>query len=270
MPAIRGITVSVNYAPLLAITLVQNMRHLSSCLVITSPDDEDTKEVARSVPGVTVFETDAFTRPGIDGTKPLMNKGLAIEEGFDVLGREGLLLIWDADCLFPSEIPFEHIRPGFLHGCKRRILEDPTKWTPDLDWRMCQPSHDGSPVGFFQLFHADDPLLRDKRPWYDVTFAHAGGGDAYFITHWPREKQRMLPMEVLHLGPKDRHWFGTSQEAQDMMGRFVTENGWGRAARQFTPEQVARAAEPVNRVTVPGYPASTYELPFVVRSRKGS
>ena len=34
---IRGITISVNYAPLLAVTLPRNMRHLSECVVVTSP-----------------------------------------------------------------------------------------------------------------------------------------------------------------------------------------------------------------------------------------
>jgi hypothetical protein len=48
--------------------------------------------------------------------------------------------------------------------------------------------------------------------------------------HWSYMRHELLSMEVLHLGPRDRHWFSTSPEAQDMMDGFVIRNGWIRAA----------------------------------------
>jgi hypothetical protein len=230
--------------------------------VVTSPEDEETQAVARSVPGVRLHVTDGFTRHGAH-----FNKGLCVETCLDEMGRAGWLAIWDADCLWPDSVPLERLVHGHLHGATRRILEDPSKWHPGLNWNVAPPSRDGGPIGFTQIFAADDPVLQGKPYWYDPTFAHAGGGDARFIEHWPKAKHVILPMEVLHLGPKDSHWFGTDPAAKDMMAAFVTRNGWTRAAAKFTPEQVARAPAFVERVDVPGYAKSEYELPFVRRAQ---
>jgi hypothetical protein len=263
MPAIRGITISVGYASTLAVCLPRNMRHLTECLVVTSPEDAATQAVAASVPGVRVLVSDAGTRHGAR-----FNKGLLMEEGFDALGREGWLLILDADILLPDHLPLDHLRPTRLHGARRRVLDDPAAWSPELDWRTCAVHRDGGAIGFFQAFHADDPALKGKSPWYDVTFAHAGGGDAYFMGHWPGINRVVLPLEVLHLGTPDRNWFGVDAEGRDLMARFVHQNGWRRAMAKHSPEAVARAGEVVDRVEVPGYPSSSFELPFVRRAKE--
>ncbi len=263
MPAIRGITISVGYADLLRVTLVRNLRHLTECLVVTTPEDEATKAVAASVPGVRILETDAFTRHGAR-----FNKGLAMEEGFDALGRHGFVLIWDADILLPDVMPVQDIKPNAIHGCRRRILENPESWRPDLNWNVAPHAKDGGPIGFFQLFHAEYPALASKRPWYDVSFAHAGGGDAYFIGHWDAGKRVVLPFDVLHLGLPDRNWFGTHQEGRDLMARYVTENNWRRGIKYVEPGAVERAGELPGRIEVPGYAPSTYELPFERRAQQ--
>ena len=262
MLEIRGLTVSVNYADKLAITLHRNMRHMVSCLVVTSHDDHATQAVARSVPGVHLSITDAFTRHGA-----AFNKGYAIELSLDVLGREGWILIHDSDILFPDVMPLDRIRPTALHGCRRRILENPSKWSPEMRWDEIPQSRDGSPIGFFQLFHADDPAIRDKRPWYDPTFAHAGGGDAYFMTHWSQHNHVILPFDVLHLGPRDTNWFGTDPKARDTMAAFVVRNGWGRSHPNVDHTAVERVGEITERVQVPGYEPTGFELPFVQRAR---
>lgn len=264
MPEIRGITVSVGpwYADLLRITLPRNMRHMNKCVVITAPGDPSIL-VASEVPGVRVFETDAFTRHGA-----VFNKGLAVEEGFGFLGREGWLWVWDADIVFPDTIPFGLLRPNCIHGMRRRILNDPGAWSPSLDWRSLPRWPDGGPIGFCQIANADVEPLKSRRPWYDVSFPHAGGCDAAFMELWPRERWRTLPTDCLHLGPTDSNWFSTSEEGRNMMAKFVTENGWTRAAAKFTAEQISRAGELPGRVHVPGYPLSKYELPFVKQAQQ--
>lgn len=263
MTPIRGITISVNYGPLLSITLPRNLRHLASCVVVTSPDDEHTQAVARSLPGVRPVVTDAATRHGA-----CFNKGLMFEEAWDAVGRDGWWLIWDADCLFHEEMDLSACQTGRLYGARRRILEDPSRWTPDLDWRACPYSRDGGPIGYFQLFHGDDPAIKDKRPWYDVSFAHAGGGDAYFMGHWTNDKRCVLPIDVLHLGPKDTHWFGTDPAAKKVMEAFIVRNGWHRSHPRVDLKAPEKVGEIVERVDVPGYEKSTFELPFVRRAQQ--
>lgn len=260
---LRGITVSVGYASTLAITLPRNIRHAAEWIVATSPEDRDTAAVVESVPGARLFVTDAFTRHGAR-----FNKGLALEECFDFAERTGRLLILDADILLPPVLDLKGYREGQLHGASRRILEDPSQWREDLDWRSCPRWRDGGPIGFFQLFDAESPHVRDRRPWYDVSFAHAGGGDAYFMDLFPSPYRRMLPIDVLHLGPVDRNWFGTDEESRRIMDAFVIRNGWHRAAQGRDREAAASVGEIVERVSVPGYPPSGYELPFVRRAQR--
>ncbi len=264
MPAIRGLTVAVGewYARTLEICLVRNMRHFTEILVVTTPDDHEVKRVAAAVPGVRIYETTDFYAHGAR-----FNKGLCLERAFDVLGRHGWLAVLDSDILLPDSLPLERLEFGKLHGARRRILEDPSAWSPELDWSKCRVNNDGGPIGHTQIFAAEDPHLQGKPYWYDPSFAHAGGGDAAFLGHWPKAKLAMLPMDVLHLGPTDAHWFGTSPEAKDLMAKFVTLNGWRRAMAKVRPEQVERAGELVERVDVPGYGISDFELPFVKRAQ---
>lgn len=268
MPAMRGITIAVGewYARTLEICLARNMRHLSECLVVTAPGEDLVKSVVERVPGARIFETDAFTRPDANGQKPRFNKGLAMEEGLDALVREGWIWIWDADCLFPDSVPLELLKPGHLHGCYRRILEDPTRWRPNLEWSACPRTKDGGPIGYTQIFQAEDPMLR-RRPWYDVSFGHAGGGDAFFLRLWPRGRHVILPFDVLHLGTRDTNWFGTSPEGREIMAAFIVRNGWLRRNPQVDRSAVERVTEIVDRLEVPGYAPSTFELPFVQRTR---
>lgn len=264
MPELRGITVSVGYGDLLAITLPRNARYFAECLVVTSPEDERTRAVVESIPNARLYVTDAHRRHGAR-----FNKGLSLELGFDELGRQGWICIWDADCLFPDILPLDRIRPGQIYGAKRRTLEDPGQWSPEFRWSQARPEPDSAPIGFFQLFHADDPAIRDKRPWYDVSFAHAAGGDAYFLAHWPRPNRKRLPLEVLHLGKPDRNWFGVDDEGRALMAKYVHRYGWHRGMKHFPSEAAELAGELPGRIEVPGYAPSSFELPFERRARHG-
>jgi hypothetical protein len=261
LDGLRGITVSVGYAPLLRLTLPRNMAHLAECWVVTSPEDEHTQYVACSVPGVQVHVTDAFTRH-----QARMNKGLALEECFDQMGRHGWCLIHDADILFPEAMPLDDLQPDRLYGCRRRILEDPAKWHPCLNWRSCPVSSDNAPIGYWQLFHAD--AIKDKWPWYGVNFPHAGGGDAEFLSHWTADKRTVLPFDVLHLGKTDRHWFGLDQTGIDMMAAYVYRMCWRGAMRKHDPKAVERVGELPDRIEVPGYPMSDFMMPFERRVKQ--
>jgi hypothetical protein len=257
----RGIVVCVNYDDLLNITLVRNMRFFEECVVVTSPTDERTKKLASSIPNVRVFETDAFYRFGAK-----FNKGLAIEEGFEFLGREGWILIWDADTLFPSEMDLSAITPGRLYGARRYILDNPKQWHEELNWASLPVSNDKSFPGYFQLFHASDPTI-SQLPWYDVTFGHAGGGDGYFESRWKSFVKVRLPFKVLHLGPRDTNWFGRASPRTDSvtiedashhlkeMQDFLVFKGWRKPLPGRT--DVTKYEE---KVVVPGMPPSGYKL----------
>jgi len=208
MIPIKGLVVCVDYDDYLRHTLRRNARHMTEILVVTSQSDTRTHEVVRSIPSARCYKTDAFTR----GQKRF-NKGAAIEEAFEVLGRDGWILVWDADIVLPSSLNLPPLAPSMLYGARRRISKDSTLW-PEQEWReRCPLSREAGLPGFFQLFHGS--ALYDVRPWYGTESNHAGIGDAKFQNHWPSERKQVLPLEVLHLGPRDTNWFGRASPRLD-------------------------------------------------------
>jgi len=229
---VRGLVVCVQYDDILSITLPRNMQHLDDCLVVTSPADKDTQRLADSL-GAKWFATDAFYR-----NSARLNKGLAIEQAFDALGH-GWILIWDADILLPFSLPDFQPRLGCLYTARRRILTDYSQWRSHLvDWSGLPLRPENHFYGYFQLFHADDPVLK-SRPWYGIDYTHAGGGDDVFQKRWPANRKLRPPFEVLHLGPCDANWFGrvtprldgatieAASERRRTMQTYLRSKGWG-------------------------------------------
>jgi len=205
----KAITVSVDYADYLALTLPVTSRHFKEVLVVTSPDDAATQRVASSgFPNVRTHLTDAFYRDGAD-----FNKGLALEEGFDVLGREGWIAVIDADIMLPvNGMRCVPRTPGNLYSAHRRQAS-PERMEA-TDWSRFPMVRDPINTGYFHLFHASDPALQE-RPWYPTRWRHAGGCDTEFEAKWPGRAKTWLPFDVLHLGPVRANWYGRTTERLD-------------------------------------------------------
>jgi hypothetical protein len=249
----KAITVCVGYSDLLAITLPRNARHFEEVLVVTSPWDTKTQLVAADTRNAKITLTDAFTRYGA-----VFNKGLAVEEGFDRLGRhDQWICTFDADTILPEilGVPLSSrttwLDGEILYSMPRRILENPKDWSPSFDWNRApiySESRRTTFPGYFHLFHTGALALKEPGlPWYDVTFKHAGGGDGFFQSRWPKEFKKMLPGSVLHLGPRDTNWFGTTEEGRAENARYRRAKGWVRGV----------PADPSydERVSVPGHTA---------------
>lgn len=201
----RAITVSVDYGDILAITLPRLACHFSEILVVTVERDAETQALVSQIENARLHVTDTFYRRGA-----AFNKGAALEEGFDVLGRSGWLAIVDADIIFPAQLRWQDIllERGSLYVPQRRILADPRQWREDLVWGELPLKYEpGQSPGYCQIFHADDPVLA-LRPWYQTDWIHAAGSDAMFERRWPRELKKRPPFEVLHLGEDGCNWFG--------------------------------------------------------------
>lgn len=231
---LRGIVVCVSYDDLASITFARNVRHFTELIVVTSPHDAKTQELCRKFDNVVPFVTDAFYRNGAK-----FNKGLAIELASIEHCRDGWNLIHDADIILPPDFRVPSLNVGTLYGARRRLLIEPKHFDDSLRWQELPLSNDVELAGYFQLFHASDPHIA-ARPWYDVTYTHAGGGDAYFQNRWSNAEKQWLTQEVLHLGPRDSNWFGratpriddeeTPEAAKHRadMEAFLRFKGWNR------------------------------------------
>jgi len=200
---IKSIVVCVEYDDFLAITLPKNRNHFSETLVVTSLSDERTLKLAHNF-NCSCLATNAFYTDGAH-----FNKGLAMEEGFDALGRDGWICVWDADIIMPQNIEVMNKKTDCLYSPGRHILEDPKAYPHyqnESSWpELSVPTRANEFSGFFQLFHAS----AIEPPWYSTTSKHAGRCDSDFSHKFPPEKRLRPDFNVLHLGPEGIPELGT-------------------------------------------------------------
>lgn len=204
--SIRGLTVCVGYDDFLKLTLPRILLHVKEFLVITSSADIRTQELVASFSPdkVRTLVTDVFYERGAS-----FNKGAAIEQGFDALGRDGWLMVMDADIVFPVSVPDAELQIGHMYSAPRYILPDVQclESADQIDITPLTIRKECGNYGYFQLFNASDPVLK-KRPWYEVDWTHAGGADASFRKRWNNDTRKQLSFQVVHLGDPDNNWHG--------------------------------------------------------------
>jgi hypothetical protein len=199
----RAIIISVEYGDILELTLPYNREFFSEVLVVSVESDAKTLQVCADN-DVAVHCTDAFYRKSA-----IFNKFAALEEGLDVLGRKDWMLVLDADILIPKRRPEFKPREGNLYTPHRRIWDPiPSEVPEERLWRTKRRTLANEEfAGYFQYFHADDPVLREQ-PWYQTDWTWAGGADSFFHQKWAASKKVRPPFEVLHLGPPFTNWAG--------------------------------------------------------------
>jgi len=226
----KAILVSVDYSEILALTLPYNRHHFSEVMVVTTDSDDQTFCVARNN-NCHIFTTDAFYEDGAS-----FNKFRAMEEGLDVFGREGWMVIMDADVCFPKTLP-KKFQPeiGKLYTPLRRMRLETDLIPPEEQW-ITYPRHRQQRefAGYSQIFHADDPVLKDK-PWFIQNHTHAGGCDSWFQNKWKEQDKIRPDWDCLHLGPAGKFWCGKSKESQEKLKEFLRLR---RVNRNFKHEMI--------------------------------
>jgi hypothetical protein len=208
----NSLVVCVDFDDFLEITLPRNKRHFNRTLVVTTCADAAAQRIAYKN-GCECFATESF----YEGDAAF-NKGLAIEKGLDVLGRDGWLCVWDADIVMPGSIKHDYDR-DCLYTPYRRTMIDPSQFSDDLDWEKVTsvgPEKNEFP-GYFHLFHTG---AAGVKPWYSTNWRHAGGYDSDFQNKFANRLRRP-PYMVLHLGPT------VDDKIEDLPAR-VGENWCGR------------------------------------------
>lgn len=190
----------VEYHDRLAVTLPHNLKHFGRTLVVTDPCDVFTAEVCARYQ-VPILTTDVFFR------NAAFNRGAAINEAIrELRDAIGWLLVLDADILIDHPIE-EELQPGFLYGARRRCVELNGLRQDSV------PMADTVPYGYFQLFHATDPVPQAKG--YPTNWSHAGGSDETFAGYWEPERRKFLGQVVRHIGRTGIDWAGRVSAFQD-------------------------------------------------------
>lgn len=199
----KAVIVSVGYGDFLSWCLPANRSHFDKVVVVTTPGDELTINVAKAC-NADVIETEAFHKGGAQ-----FAKYEGTELGLDHVGRTGWITIMDADILLPSCWNWDWLVEGRLHSPFRR-MHPHCPPPPEEDWKNV-PRNADMPhhhyLGYMQTFHASDPHLGPV-PWHGTGHRTAARGDMVLMEKWPREDRMRAPYDVLHLGEARRNWNG--------------------------------------------------------------
>lgn len=206
---IHALTVCVNYADLLALSIGRWRESIESLVVVTDLRDEASAELARRHK-CDLHQTDAFTRDGAT-----FNKGCAIEEARQRMPWRDWILFFDADIVPEAGWidKLSNCQPGKLYSARRLECLN----VQDID----SPSlpvikTDGVGVGYFQLFHATDPHAQGA-PLIETCWKHAGVYDSHFMHRWEDRDRQLLPLRLVHVGERDNWWGRGNKQAFQQM-----------------------------------------------------
>jgi hypothetical protein len=210
---ISAFTVSVNYAKHLALGIDCWKPGFDRWVIITDFDDAATRDLAGRH-GLGLIRTNVFYERGA-----AFNKGAALAFALRAVQPADWILLLDADI-----VPEPHWRlklartdpqPGWFYGA----------WRQDAAGKRIPDDTHG--YGYFQLFHASDPLAVIEDCW-----THAGNYDSNLMLRWKHAGRLAPPVEIqlTHHGERG-NWHGVGRrDAFERMQRERLRRGGGMSS----------------------------------------
>ena len=218
---IEAVTVCVGYGDFLAVTARENQHLLEDWVIVTSPDDIETRDVCRRHSIRYVLSED-FRRGGP------FNKARLIQRAIDQVGGKDWILHLDADIVLPRQLrsllDMAHVDDRVIYGADRCNLVGYQSWlhlkrdkgcwdnhsfgnylrfedSATIGSRWCSKLHGYVPIGFFQLWHGAHMIDRGMHQrHYPYHHGDAARTDVQFALQWDRRFRQLLPeIVVLHL-----------------------------------------------------------------------
>jgi hypothetical protein len=217
---IEAVTVCIGYGDFLRETARHNLPMLDDLVVITGPDDHETRGVCKEL-----SIRHVLSRDHLRNGDPF-NKARLINRAFDQLAAQDWVLHLDADIVLPRSfrryLDWAHLDPEGLYGIDRLDVTGYEAWARIRDsggWdhhrygcvqssaqmgltikgRHVPQLHGYTPIGFFQLFHGSSLIDRGYHlRRYPVGHGDAARTDVQFALQWDRRQRHLIP-EVLGL-----------------------------------------------------------------------
>lgn len=232
MDPIEAVTVCVGYADFLAETARYNAGLLDRWVVVTTEEDEQTREICRIHDLETILSNDHQRGPSE------FNKGRMIDRGLEHLSAGAWRLHLDSDIVLPGQfrrmLDAAHLNERKIYGADRLMVRSWDQWQalvrsgwlshthcsvniPEgipVGTRWALGSSGYVPIGFFQLWHGDADEWRGRRHrTYPKTHGDACRTDVQHAMQWDRRDRELLPeMVVVHLeserAPLGANWKG--------------------------------------------------------------
>lgn len=216
---LEAVITSVDYGDFLNQSLPFVLPHVDRVVVVTSFEDELTKEVCRKW-SVECIPTDVFTEKG-----ELFNKGSAINIGISMLRQKGWIIQLDADIVLPltfrNMIAKSGLETDCIYGCNRMnvvgwdawqklksewhdnpqftyscLVDSPAEYP--LGATLVHKQYGYMPIGFFQMWHSS--YMHRYQLRYPDVMGSAEKDDVQWSLRWPRKQRILLPtVRVFHL-----------------------------------------------------------------------
>ncbi len=219
----NAVTCCVGYGDFLKETVRYNARHFDKWIVVTSPEDHETREVCRQY-RLHCLVSEDYKR---DGT---FSKGRMVERGLQHGHADGYMLHLDADIALPSNfresLEVAHLQPHKIYGVDRFNVCGWDAWQKlqASNWfHMCNGNYphavtvphgcklgarwvtgDGwVPVGYFQLWsrlHGGEERYGSRCKPYPIHHGTACRSDVQHALQWDRKDRELIPeILVAHL-----------------------------------------------------------------------
>ena len=227
---LEGVTVCVDFADFLDVTLTENLNHFDEFVVVTSTTDKETHKVCDRH-GVVCVKTDIYKEDPLDK----FNKGLMINLGLAHLRHRGWVMHLDSDIVLPDRVRFmlnrSRLDVDSIYGADRLTVTGYPAWeklkqTPEYDRqyhhrfmvtppsgleigsRLIHNEYGYCPIGYFQMWNS-----KHHRRRYHFSQGTAEHTDMLFAMQWPADKRILLPgLFVYHLesetAPMGHNWKG--------------------------------------------------------------
>lgn len=245
---IEAVSVCCGYDDFLAAVAPYNIPHLDRWLIVTTPEDEKTREVCRRFNLEVLLSNDG----GNDVDE--FAKGRMIERGLQHLSANGWRLHLDSDIVLPNRFKqlchTADLKEDTLYGADRILVRSWEEWQKLQKTGFLNSGHDyhcrinfpegfpigtrwGTlatgycPIGFFQMWHSSQDLWRGIRiKPYPRFHNNACRTDVQHALQWDRSKRALIPEIVtIHLesekSPMGVNWKGRKSKR---FGPPVTEN----------------------------------------------
>ena len=233
---LEAVVVCVNYGDILAHTLPDNRILFDRLVVVTAPEDKETRRVCE------YWHVECVQTDVLESRWGRFCKGAGINAGLEKLAKSDLVVHMDADIVLPpltrKLIEGGRLDRSHLYGCDRVMCRSFVDWAKfrceprlqheDECWihmnqfpfghRVAIHSYGGYiPIGFFQMWSPSVSGIFS----YPEGHTTAAREDTKFALQWPRAKRSLLP-EVIA--------YHLESEAAPMAANWS-----GRTTRRFGP-----------------------------------
>lgn len=218
---IEAVTVCVGYSDFLAQVIPYNISLFDRWVVVTTPSDEDTRELCRRW-GIYCLLTDEFFRNGDE-----FNKARGIIRGIDLLAGKNWVVHIDADMVLPSTfkkaIESGDLDKDCIYGIDRALIKNYREWEdlkrsgylqhdfhcrvnfpPNLPMgsRWANHAYGYVPIGAFQMWWSETDLYKGihTKPYPVAGHGDAARNDIQFSLQWDRRHRQLIPEVIgIHL-----------------------------------------------------------------------